>query len=55
MGIIFAELKRGCILRQSIKIHLKEVHCEFTVQIMKFIVVFLIAFQIILGDLSFIV
>ena len=44
MGIMLAELKRGCILRERIQLHLEEIYREFTVDVMEFIFVFSVVF-----------
>ena len=52
MRVEFGELQGRCMLWQGVKIHLKEVYCERTVDIVEFIFVFAIRpFQVFLIDL----
>ena len=47
---MLAELKRGCILRERIQLHLKEIYREFTVDLMELIFVLSVVF----GEIFFV-
>ena len=48
MGIMLAELKRGCILGKRGYVHLKEIYRELPVDVMKLVLVLAIVFSEIL-------
>ena len=54
VGIVFPEFQGRGILWKGIKVHPEEIHCEFPVEVVQLIVVFLAAFQLLGGDLGFI-
>jgi hypothetical protein len=39
VSIVFTELQRGCVFRQSGDVHLKEIDRELTVDVMEFVLV----------------
>ena len=45
ISIVLAELKRGCIFRKRGYVHLKEIHREFPVDVMKLVLVLTIVFS----------
>ena len=45
IGVVLAELKRGCIFRKRGYVHSKEIYCELTVDVMKLVLVLAIVFS----------
>ena len=45
IGVVLAELKRGCIFRKRGYVHLKEIYSELPVDVMKLVLVLAIVFS----------